>query len=279
MRKRINLGKINSLAFSYAYLILFAMFVLLPIVYIVSVSFNENGSLYEESLIPSKLSLANYMKLITETQFVQWYINTIIAGAMTSVLTLLFVAPTAFAFSRLRFWGRKKMLLAFLVLQMFPGMMAMVAYYVLLNMVGLLDTTLGLVLLYAGGAIPGMTWLLKGFLDTIPKALEEAAIIDGANKLQILRKIIIPLSVPVLVMVAVFAFAAPFGDFVLSRIVLTDNNKFTLALGTYNFIAGEYSKNYTIFAASSILAGLPITLLYLRLQKTIFSGFNGSVVR
>jgi len=150
---------------------------------------------------------------------------------------------------------------------------------VLLNMIGLLDTRLGLVLIYVGTAIPGNTWLLKGYLDTIPAALEESAIIDGANRIQILAKIILPLAIPMLVLVAVFSFAAPFGDYVLSRIVLTTPKNYTLALGTYSFVAAEYGKNFTVFAASSILAGLPISIIYLLLQKTMFAGIKGSVVR
>lgn len=255
------------------------LFVLVPIVYITIVSFNDNGSLYVDSIIPEKFSLENYKKLFQTTQFGRWYINTLIAGAISSLLSLLFIIPTAYAFSRLRFKGRKKILLVTLVLQMFPGTMAMVAYYVLLNMLGLLNSVYGLILIYVGAAIPGMTWLLKGYLDTIPKALEEAALIDGANYLQVLLKIILPLAAPMTVLVAVFAFAAPFGDFALSRIVITSPEKYTVALGTYSFIQQEYTKNYGIFAASSILAGLPISILYLSLQKSIFSGVAGSVVR
>lgn len=277
MKKRIK--KTSSLVLSYGYLICMMLFVLVPIIYITIVSFNDNGSLYVDSIIPEKFSLENYRKLFQTTQFGRWYINTLIAGTISSLLSLLFIIPTAYAFSRLRFKGRKKILLVTLVLQMFPGTMAMVAYYVLLNMMGLLNSVYGLIFIYVGAAIPGMTWLLKGYLDTIPKALEEAALIDGANYLQVLLKIILPLAAPMTVLVAVFAFAAPFGDFALSRIVITSPEKYTVALGTYSFIQQEYTKNYGIFAASSILAGLPISILYLCLQKSIFSGVSGSVVR
>lgn len=279
MIKRINLKKAGSLLISYAILVIVAAFVLIPIVYIVGVSFNSGASLYSEDIFPKKPTLDNYMRLIKETDFLRWYGNTIITGIMTSVMTVLFVAPTAYAFSRLRFKGRKNMLITFLILQMFPGMMAMVAYYVLLNLVGLLDTHLGLVLLYSSAAIPGNTWLLKGYFDTIPAALEESAVIDGANRMQTLFRIILPLTTPMLVLVAVFAFAAPFGDYVLTRIVLTSPQNYTLALGTFSFVASEYGKNFTMFAASSLLAGLPISLMYLALQKTMFTGLKGSIVR
>lgn len=268
-----------SLTLIYILIAVLLAFALIPIIYVVGLSFNPGSTLYMDTIFPTNPTLDNYKTLLVDTQFPRWYLNTIIAGLFTSVVTLVLSAPTAYAFSRLRFKGRKPFLMVLLVLQMFPGMMAMVAYYVLLNMVGLLDTTAGLVILYAGGAVTGNTWLLKSFYDTVPKALEEAAMIDGANRFQVFFKILLPLSYPMLVLVGVFAFAAPFGDFVLSRIVLTRPENYTLALGTYNFIASDFGNNFTVFAASSVLASLPITILYLCLQKTMVSGFKGAVVR
>lgn len=268
-----------SLTLTYLLIALLLAFALIPIIYVVGLSFSPGSTLYMDTIFPTNPTLDNYKTLIYDTQFPRWYLNTIIAGLFTSVATLVLSAPTAYAFSRLRFRGRKPFLMVLLVLQMFPGMMAMVAYYVLLNMVGLLDTTAGLVILYSGAAVTGNTWLLKSFYDTVPKALEESAMIDGANRFQVFFKILLPLSYPMLVLVGVFAFAAPFGDFVLSRIVLTRPENYTLALGTYNFIASDFGNNFTVFAASSVLASLPITILYLSLQKTMVSGFKGAVVR
>ena len=125
----------------------------------------------------------------------------------------------------------------------------------------------------------GNTWLMKGYLDSIPRSLEEAAMIDGANRLQIIRKIIMPLAKPMLVLVAVSGFGAPFGDYITSKIVLTKPDTFTVGLGVYTFIAQDYGRNYTMFAASSLLSGLPISIIYLCLQNTMFAGFKGSVVR
>jgi arabinogalactan oligomer/maltooligosaccharide transport system permease protein len=268
-----------SLTLTYLLIAVLLAFALIPIIYVIGLSFSPGSTLYMDTIFPANPTLDNYKTLIYDTQFPRWYLNTIIAGLFTSVATLVLSAPTAYAFSRLRFRGRKPFLMVLLVLQMFPGMMAMVAYYVLLNMVGLLDTTAGLVILYSGAAVTGNTWLLKSFYDTVPKALEESAMIDGANRFQVFFKILLPLSYPMLVLVGVFAFAAPFGDFVLSRIVLTRPENYTLALGTYNFIASDFGNNFTVFAASSVLASLPITILYLSLQKTMVSGFKGAVVR
>lgn len=268
-----------TLILTYLLIAVLLAFALIPIIYVVGLSFNPGSTLYMDTIFPANPTLDNYKTLLYDTKFPRWYLNTMIAGLFTSLVTLVLSAPTAYAFSRLRFRGRKPFLMVLLVLQMFPGMMAMVAYYVLLNMVGLLDTAAGLVILYSGAAVTGNTWLLKSFYDTVPKALEESAMIDGANRFQVFFKILLPLSYPMLVLVGVFAFAAPFGDFVLSRIVLTRPENYTLALGTYNFIAADFGNNFTVFAASSVLASLPITILYLSLQKTMVSGFKGAVVR
>ncbi len=268
-----------SLVLTYTLLGIVSLFVLIPIVYVLSLSFSTGNTIHMDSLLPRNPTADNYITLITETNFPSWYLNTIITGALTSITALIVVTPTAYAFSRLKFRGRKAGMLLFLVLQMFPGMMAMVAYYVLLNLLGLLDTLAGVTLLYVGSAVTVYTWMLKSFFDTVPKALEEAALIDGANRFRVFYRIILPLSAPMLVLIAVFAFAAPFGDFVLSRIVLSRPQNFTLALGTYNLISGEFGNNFTMFAASSVMASLPITILYLCLQKTMVTGFKGAVVR
>ena len=260
-------------------LVIMLAFVLLPIIYTIGLAFSPGSTLYMDSLFPKDPTFDNFIKLWTETDFPKWYLNTIKAGLMTSVITIVLTTPTAYAFSRLRFRGRKLSLLVLLVLQMFPGMMAMVSYYVLLNMLGLLDTTTGLVLLYAGAAVVGNTWLMKGYYDTIPKEVEEAALLDGANRFTVFIRIILPLAKSMVILIGVFSFAAPFGDFVLSRIVLTRPENYTLALGTYNFISSNFGNNFTIFAASSILASLPIVVLYLALQKIMVSGFKGALGR
>lgn len=278
-KKKFNAKSAAATVGIHLILIVMLAFVIIPILYIIGLSFSPGSTLYMDSLFPKEPTLDNFVKLLTKTQFPRWYLNTIKAGAMTSVITILLAAPTAYAFSRLRFKGRKLSLLVLLVLQMFPGMMAMVAYYVLLNMLGLLDTTTGLVILYAGASVTGNTWLMKGFYDTIPKALEEAALLDGANRFTVFVRIILPLAKSMVILIGVFAFAAPFGDFVLSRIVLTRPENYTLALGTYNFISSNFGNNFTVFAASSILASLPIVILYLALQKAMVSGFKGALVR
>ncbi|HBL36159.1 MAG TPA: sugar ABC transporter permease, partial [Firmicutes bacterium] len=182
------------------------------------------------------------------------------------------------AFSRLKFYGRKVGLVAMLALQLFPGIMNMVANYVLLSLVGLLDTHLGLIIIYASGAIPYNTWLMKGYMDGISRSLEEAAIIDGASSWTIMWKIIFPLVLPMVSVIGIFSFVAPFGDFLFARLVLTTPQNWTLAVGLRDFISGRYGQRYTQFAAGSLLAALPITILYLSLQSLLIGGLTrGSV--
>ena len=173
-RKR-TVTDVLSLIVTYAFLIFVALIVLLPVIYIVMMAFNAEKSLYIDTIFPTKFSLGAFERLFTQTNFLLWYLNTMIVGALTAAGEILLVLPTSYALSHMRFKGRKQYLMAFLVLQMFPGTMAMVAYYVLLNMLGLLDTYFGLVVIFSCTAIPGSTYMMKGYLDTIPRSVEEAA--------------------------------------------------------------------------------------------------------
>src|SRR5699024_4157375 len=168
--------------------------------------------------------------------------------------------------------GRKNGLYVFLLLQMFPVMMAMVALYIFLNMLGLLDTLTGLILIYLGGQIPFNAWLVKGYFDTIPRELDQAARIDGAGHLRVFWSIMLPLAKPILAVVALFNFMMPMFDFLLPSIVLTSEENYTLAVGLFNFINDQFSNNFTRFAAGSILVAVPIAAIYLFLQRYLISG-------
>lgn len=233
-------------------------------------------TLYIDTLFPTRYSFQAFVDLFTDTDFLEWYGNTLIVGAMNAFLCLILVLPTAYALSRLRFKGRKNYLLVFLVLQMFPGTMSMVAYYVILNMLGLLDTYFGLVLVFACTAIPGSTFLMKGYLDTISREVEEAAMLDGASRLQSIVRIILPLAKPMVGLVCLFGFASPFGDYMLSKILITDPGKYTLALGIYQSIYSQQATNYALFAAAALLSSLPMTVIYMCLQKVIINGLSGA---
>lgn len=266
-----------KLTFIYIFLILIAVIVLLPIVYIVLMSVNADMTLYIDTIFPTHYSFEAFERLFTDTDFLLWYGNTLIVGAMNAFLCLLLVFPTAYALSRLRFRGRKNYLMVFLVLQMFPGTMAMVAYYVLLNMLGLLDSYFGIVLVFACTAVPGSTFLMKGYLDTVSREIEEAAMLDGATRFQCVVRVMIPLAKPMVGLVCLFGFATPFGDYMLSRFLITDPGKYTLALGIYDTIFSTAgSTNYALFAAAALLSSLPMTIIYMCLQKVIINGLSGA---
>lgn len=275
-KKKLTPLQVLTLAFTYVLLTLIALMVILPVAYIVMMAFNAERSLYIDTIFPTSYSLSAFARLFTETDYLLWYANTLIVGVMTAFLEILLVLPTSYALSRLRFRGRKNYLMVFLVLQMFPGTMSMVAYYVLLNMLGLLDTYFGLVVIFACTAIPGSTYMMKGFLDTIPRALEESAMLDGANRWQCVTHIILPLSKSMVGLLALFGFAAPFGEYMLSKILITNPNKFTLALGTYQEIFSQATTDYAMFAAAAILSSLPIVIIYMSLQRVIMEGLSGA---
>lgn len=275
--RRLPAGEIVKLVFTYAILILVALVVILPVVYIVLMAFNEERSLYIDTIFPTLYSADAFVRLFTQTDYALWYGNTLIVGAMTAVGSVLLVLPTAYALSRLSFKGRKHYLMVFLVLQMFPGTMSMVAYYVLLNMLGLLNSYFGLVIIFSCTAVPGSTFMMKGYFDTIPKSVEEAAILDGASRIQCVVKIIMPLARPMIGLICLFGFSAPFGDYMLSKILITDPSKYTLALGTYQSIFSQSTTDYAMFASAAILSALPMAIIYMLLQKVIVNGLGGAI--
>ena len=274
-KSRIEVGLI--------YLVLLVMFVVIlyPLVWALAISMNTTTSLYGASLSPENWSLDNYVWLFTSprSQYLTWYKNTLFIATICSILSTFFVAITAYAFSRYRFKGRKYGLYAFLLLQMFPVLMAMVAMYILLNTIGLIDTLWGLIIVYVGGSIPMNAFLVKGYFDTIPKSLDESAKMDGAGHFRIFFQILLPLAKPILAVVALFNFMAPFMDFILPRIILRSPQNFTLALGLYNFVNSQFSNNFTRFAAGAILIALPIAAVYLYLQKYLITGLSAGATK
>lgn len=275
-KRKLTVADVLSLIVTYAFLIFVALIVLLPVIYIVMMAFNAEKSLYIDTIFPTKFSLGAFERLFTQTNFLLWYLNTMIVGALTAAGEILLVLPTSYALSHMRFKGRKQYLMAFLVLQMFPGTMAMVAYYVLLNMLGLLDTYFGLVVIFSCTAIPGSTYMMKGYLDTIPRSVEEAAMLDGASRWQCVTRIILPLAKPMIGLLALFGFSAPFGEYMMSKILITNPNRFTLALGIYQGIFSQATTDYAMFAAAAILSSLPMVIVYMSLQRVIMEGLSGA---
>lgn len=261
----------------YAVFAFMAIIIIYPLLWAFGMSLNSGTSLYSSTIIPENWSLVHYKWLFTDpsSNYLTWYKNSLIVSTVSAVLSVVMTSLVAYAFSRYKFVGRQSGLYTFLILQMFPVIMAMVALYILLNLVGLLDSLTGLILIYVGGQIPFNAWLVKGYLDTIPRELDEAARMDGAGHMTVFIKIILPLAKPILAVVALFNFMGPLFDFILPSIILRSPENYTLALGLFNFINDKFANNFTRFSAGAILIAVPVSLIYLFLQRFLISGLTG----
>lgn len=263
------------------------VFALFPIAFLVSAALNPVGTLSTTTLLPRGASLHNFHRLLTDrnTPYLRWYGNTLLICGVSAALNVLIGAGGAFAFSRLRFRGRRLGLIAVLLVQMFPNFIAVVALYLVFIQIGSvfpaagLNTSLGLILVYLGGSMGANTWLLKGYLDTIPRELDESALIDGATSGQVFLRITLPLAAPMLVVVGLFSFVTSLNEILLANVFLTDNTQKTVALGLFGMVSGEHNSDYGEFAAGSLLAGLPVVLIYLYLQKFLVKGLAAGAVK
>ncbi|WP_026573079.1 sugar ABC transporter permease [Bacillus sp. UNC438CL73TsuS30] len=274
----MNSKRQNFIRLTLTYLVIFIMFVLIlyPLAWIIGSSFNPGQSLSGSSIIPKHATLSHYKQLfdLDKSNYVFWYINSLKVSILTMVFTVMIVSLTAYSFSRYRFMGRKNGLMTFLILQMIPNFAALIAIYILATLTGLIDTHIGLICVYVGGQIPMNTWLMKGYLDTIPKELDESAKIDGAGHLRIFFQIVMPLARPMIAVVALFAFIAPFADFIIASILLRTEKNYTLAVGLYDLVAKQFGAEFTTFAAGAVLIAVPIAILFLSFQRYFVSGLT-----
>ena len=264
------------LTLSYIAIAIACIIILYPVLWIVGSSFNPGDSLSGSSIIPKDATLEHYKSLFNtaESDYLLWYWNTLKICIITMILAVAMISCMAYAFSRYRFVGRKNGLMTFLILQMIPNFAALIAIYVLAYTTGLLDTHFALILVYTGGLLPMNTWLAKGYFDTIPKELDESARIDGAGHFRIFWQIILPLAKPILAVVALFSFITPFTDFILAQVILRSEDKYTLAVGLYKMISDQFGNEFTTFAAGSVLIAIPISILFLSLQRYFISGLT-----
>lgn len=260
-------------------LIVIALMVLVPVSWIVLSSLQEGNSLFSSTFIPKKITFKHYVELFKETDFLLWYWNTFKIAVANMCISLVITTLTAYVFSRYNFRGKKTTLISVLVLQMFPSFLAMTAIFILLSKLNLLDTHLGLILVYSAGQVPYNSWLVKGYFDGIPKTLDEAARVDGAGHLTIFVRIIMPLARPILVLIAITNFMGPWFDFIFPNLVLRSQDKRTLAMGIFDWITTGANDNFTMFAAGAILVAVPITILFLILQKHIVKGLSAGAVK
>ncbi|WP_249217272.1 sugar ABC transporter permease [Nocardioides palaemonis] len=264
--------------------VLAVVWALFPVSYLVSASLNPLGNVVTSTMIPRSFSLDNFTQLIDEQPFGTWYRNSIIVCVCVVFVQLLFSTFAAYAFSRFRFKGRRGGLLALLLIQMFPQFLAAVALYLMFTEIGEvipaigLDTLPGYILMMCGGSL-GQVWLIKGFFDSIPMSLDEAAMIDGASHVQVFFRIILPLLRPILAICGLLVFVGVMGEFLMASIFLRDEGNKTLATGLYGLIDADRSNNLGVFAAGSIMTAIPVVLLFLYLQKFIVGGITAGGVK
>ncbi|HZH59749.1 MAG TPA: sugar ABC transporter permease [Metabacillus sp.] len=266
-----------SLLISYAILAIMVVIIIYPLLWTVGASFNPGNSLISTSIIPKNPTLDHYKELFAgkeSLQYGQWYLNSLKISVFTMIGTILSVSFTAYAFSRFRFKGRKNALTLFLLLQMIPQFSALIALFVLAQILGMMNSHWLLILLYIGGQIPMNTYLMKGYMDSIPRDLDESAMIDGASNTRIFWQIIMPLSRPMIAVVAMNGFTGPLGDFVLSSTILRSPEAYTLPIGLYNLVNDVMGASYTTFAAGAILISIPIAIIFILLQKNFVSGLT-----
>ncbi len=251
--------------------------IIYPLLWTVGASFNPGNSLVSTSIIPANPTLDHYRELFAgkeSLQYGQWYINSLKISIFTMIGSIISVSFTAYAFSRFRFKGRKNALVLFMLLQMIPQFSALVALFVLAQMLGMMNSHWLLILLYIGGLIPMNTYLMKGYMDSIPIDLDESAKIDGASNTRIFLQIIMPLSKPMIAVVAMNGFTGPLGDFVLSSTILRTPESYTLPIGLYNLVNEVMGASYTTFAAGAILISIPVAVIFIMLQKNFVSGLT-----
>ncbi|MFI7642110.1 sugar ABC transporter permease [Nonomuraea sp. NPDC049400] len=277
-----------KLALRHAFVLVVCAFAIFPVLFVLSAAINPMGTLASTDLLPTGASLANFANLLSSDSypFARWFVNSVFIALASSFTSLLLSMFAAYAFSRMRFAGRRVGLLALLLIQMFPQFLAIVTIFMIFTRVTELypafgfNTVWGLILLYLGGALGVNTWLMKGFLDTVPKELDEAATVDGATHAQIFWRIIMPLVTPILAVTALLAFIGTMSEFLMANVFLRDPDSKTLAVGMYGMIAGDHrNANFGMFAAGTLLTAIPTVGVFLWLQKYIVSGLTAGAVK
>ncbi|GAB4210406.1 MAG: ABC transporter permease subunit [Roseiflexaceae bacterium] len=270
----------TTMLVQYILLALGLLFSIFPIYFVFQAALRPGNTLYstELQLIPTNATLDNFVYVLTEIPLLQWIWNSLQVSIMTTIATLVISVSAGYALSRFRFRGRASLLTGLLALQAFPAALALPALYLLLLRLNLLNSHLGLVLVYAAGAIAFNVWNLKGYFDTIPIDLEEAAMIDGATPTQAFLRIMLPLARPSLAVTALFGFLAGFGDFILANTVLFREDLFTAPVGIYSLQDG-YRQPWGYFAAASLVISIPVTIVFLYLQRNLVSGLAAGGVK
>ncbi|MDZ4669232.1 MAG: sugar ABC transporter permease [Phototrophicales bacterium] len=303
--------KFISLSYRMTVIVIAVLFALFPVVFVVASAINPAGTLSTRSLIPQVENpaelLTNFRALLVDElkiyPFWNWIANSFVVASVTTILGVMITALGAYSFSRFRFSGRRSMLLGILLIQVFPNLLAMVSLFLILSQVSRLAIVIpqampflafidwnwlnffglnsagGLILVYLGGVMGLNTWLMKGFFDSIPRDIDESAMVDGATHSQTFWLLIFPLIRPILAVVAVLSFIGTFNEFVLARILLRDRESWTLMVGLFNFINADFNRDWGKFAAGALVSAIPVVAVYLALQEQIVGGLTQGAVK
>lgn len=287
--KKMNFGLwLKTLGWRHLIAVAAVFFALYPVMYIVSSSLSGEDNLANASFIPTTFDTGTYEELFSNpplTPFMTWLKNSWIVTLAASSLNVFIAALAAYAFSRFRFRGRRAGLLTLLLVQIFPQFLAFIAILLLMIEIGNvvpaagLDTLIGLMLVYLGGAIGFNAFLIKGFMDTIPSSLDESARVDGASHGTIFWRIILPLSRPALAVIFIISFITLFGEFLLARTLLSSTDNFTYAVGLQLFTTSDFTSRWGLLSAAAVVGAAPIVLIFLLAQKAIVSGLTGGSVK
>ncbi len=262
------------------FFIIISITVIYPMVYLVSGAVTPGNSIADMDPKPFSKGVTweHFRYLFFDTDYVKWFLNTLKIAIATSVITMIITALAAYIFSRFRFTLKKPLMMSLLVLQVFPSFVGMIAIYVILHRIGGLDTLWGLVLVYVAGNIPYNVWMVKSYVDTIPRSLDEAARIDGASHFRIWATIVMPVAKPILTFLGITTFTGPWMDFIFPKMVLRSVNKQTLALGLFSFVTDK-KNDFTSFAAGALLVSIPFVIFFIFGQKAMMNSMGGGAVK
>lgn len=278
MKQNRKAGRVVDSVITHIILIVVCFIFFFPCLWLILASFSKSGSIYSfRGFFPTEFSLDTFKKLFTDTtmyNYPKWFLNTLVIALGSCVLGSFLTVLTAYTMSRFDFKSRKTMMKTTMILGMFPSFMGMTAVYLLMTQFGLINRLWGLILIYSAGAPMGYL-TQKGYFDTIPKAIDEAAKVDGATNFQIFRKINLPLSKPMLVYTALTSFAWPWSDFILPKLLLKEKDLYTVAVGLMSLDETEFAR----FAAGSVFIAVPIVVLYFSLVKNMISGMSAGAVK
>lgn len=281
--KKLSSRRKAANAFVYVFLSLLALVWVLPILWVILTSLREESGSFTPYFLPKGYTLRNYIDLFTDNstfEFSRWFTNTLFVSVVTCIIATFFVLSVSYTMSRLRFKMRKPLMNAALVLGMFPGFMSMIAVYYVLKAFGIEQSLLALILVYSAGTGLGF-YVAKGFFDTVPRALDEAAMLDGASRGRIFFRITLPMSKPIIIYTLLTSFTAPWVDYIFASVIMGDNyENYTVALGLFKMLEKEFIHNYyTRFAAGAVIVSIPIAVLFISTRKFYVGGVTGGAVK